>query len=110
MSTTTPGRTPLHTDAIQSRLQSVPGWELETGKLRREFTFDDFVGAFSFMTGVALVAEKLNHHPDWSNSWNRVRIDLTTHDAGGITEIDFQLAERINLVHSRLSHTSKSAF
>ena len=58
--------------------------------------FADFVEAFGFMTRVALLAETANHHPEWSNVYNRVEIDLTTHDAGGITERDFKLAQRIN--------------
>jgi len=66
------------------------------GKLHKEFRFPDFVDAFGFMTRVALIAEGMNHHPGWSNVWNRVVIDLTTHDAGGITEKDFQLAEKVD--------------
>ncbi len=73
-----------------------PGWEEVDGKLHRELTFDDFSEAFAFMTRVALAAEKANHHPDWSNSWNTVVIDLVTHDADGLTENDTALAEQIN--------------
>lgn len=72
------------------------GWAIVDGKLHREFTFADFRQAFSFMTAVALEAEKLDHHPDWSNSWNRVVIDIVNHSAGGITNRCVQLAERIN--------------
>jgi 4a-hydroxytetrahydrobiopterin dehydratase len=97
MAATTSGPTPLDGPAIDSRLQAIPGWQVKNGKLHREFSFDDFVGAFSFMTAVALIAEKLNHHPDWSNAWNRVTIDLMTHDAGGITDRDFLLATRISM-------------
>jgi len=68
------------------------GWSVEAGKLHREYKFADFVEAFGFMTSVALLAERLNHHPEWFNVWNTVRVDLTTHDAGGITERDFDLA------------------
>jgi 4a-hydroxytetrahydrobiopterin dehydratase len=102
MSTTDSGRTKLDDATIQSRMQRLSGWAINDGKLHREFSFDDFVGAFSFMTGVALVAEKINHHPDWSNAWNRVIVDLTTHDAGGITERDFLLAERISAEYSKI--------
>lgn len=74
------------------------GWELVDGKLRRELTFADFSEAFAFMTRVALVAEKANHHPDWFNSWNRVVIELVTHDAQGLTDRDTALAEAINRI------------
>lgn len=72
------------------------GWEVVDGRLHRELTFADFSAAFAFMTRVALAAEAANHHPDWSNSWNQVVIDLVTHDAGGLTEGDVALATRIN--------------
>ena len=71
-------------------------WHIEDGKLHREFRFSDFTGAFAFMTRVALVAERMNHHPEWFNVYNRVRIDLTTHDAGGLTTLDFELASFMN--------------
>jgi 4a-hydroxytetrahydrobiopterin dehydratase len=71
-------------------------WDERDGKLHREFTFADFSEAWAFMSRVALLAEKNNHHPDWSNSWNKVVIDLVTHDAGGITDQDRQLAEKID--------------
>ncbi len=77
---------------IQKRLASLPGWALAAGKLRREFKFADFSGAFGFMARAALAAEKLDHHPDWSNVWNRVTVELSTHDAGGLTALDFELA------------------
>lgn len=77
---------------IAARLRELPGWTLEGGKLHREWTFRDFVEAFAFMTGTALTAEALGHHPEWSNVWNRVTVDLATHDAGGITALDFDLA------------------
>jgi 4a-hydroxytetrahydrobiopterin dehydratase len=76
--------------------RSVPGWGEVNGKLHRELEFGDFREAFSFMTAVALEAEKLDHHPDWSNSWNRVVIDIVNHSAGGITDLCYELAERIN--------------
>jgi 4a-hydroxytetrahydrobiopterin dehydratase len=96
-------RTRLEDSAIHARLGSIKGWQLISGKLHREFSFTNFVEAFSFMTGVALNAEKLNHHPEWSNVWNRVTVDLTTHDAGGVTDRDFQLAEAISGEYSRLA-------
>jgi len=67
-------------------------WTIEAGKMTRTFEFRDFVSAFGFMTEVALVAERLNHHPEWSNVYRTVRVALTTHDANGLTELDFQLA------------------
>ncbi len=73
------------------------GWQEIDDKLRREFTFKDFSEAFAFMTRVALLAEKRNHHPDWSNVWNRVVIELTSHDAGStVTDNDRDLAKAVN--------------
>jgi 4a-hydroxytetrahydrobiopterin dehydratase len=86
----------LEESEIRSKLSELPEWELVEGKLRRSFKFADFVQAFRFMTAVALVAEKLDHHPDWSNVYNRVTIELVTHDAGGVTELDFELAQAAN--------------
>lgn len=67
-------------------------WEVADGKLHAEFVFDDFGHAWRFMGRVALLAESRNHHPDWANSWNRVTIDLVSHDAGGITDRDLEMA------------------
>jgi 4a-hydroxytetrahydrobiopterin dehydratase len=72
------------------------GWIYQEGRLHREVTFGDFSAAWAFMSRVALVAEQHDHHPDWSNSWNKVVIDLRTHDKGAITERDVRLAEAIN--------------
>jgi 4a-hydroxytetrahydrobiopterin dehydratase len=77
---------------INERLVDLPGWSYSEGVLRRDFAFADFSEAFGFMTRVALAAEKLDHHPDWSNAWNRVSVALSTHDAGGVTELDLALA------------------
>jgi 4a-hydroxytetrahydrobiopterin dehydratase len=82
----------LEADDITRRLTAVPGWTLQGGKLHREYRFADFVEAFGFMASAALVAERLNHHPEWSNVWSTVVVELTTHDAGGITAKDFELA------------------
>ncbi|MGI9323933.1 MAG: 4a-hydroxytetrahydrobiopterin dehydratase [Pseudomonadales bacterium] len=71
-------------------------WTLHDGKLRREFQFRDFVTAFGFMTQVALIAERMNHHPEWFNVYRTVRVDLTTHDAGGISSKDFELASAMD--------------
>ena len=83
---------------VDARLSALPGWKRSKGKLHRTFTFADFSEAFAFMTRAALAAEKLDHHPDWSNVWNKVTVDLNTHDAGGITELDFKLAEKMNRI------------
>ena len=77
--------------------ESLPeGWSIVAGKLHRELEFRDFVEAFGFMAMVAVLAEKANHHPDWSNSWNKVVIDLVSHDKGAITDRDHDLATAIN--------------
>lgn len=81
---------------VQAKLENLPGWSLQDGKLHRQFQFRSFVEAFGWMSSVALVAESMGHHPEWSNVYNRVRVHLTTHDAGGITELDFTLAQRMN--------------
>ena len=87
---------PLAADQIAALPQHLPNWTLAGGKLRRELRFGDFVEAFGFMARVALIAEAMGHHPEWSNVWNRVTIELTTHDAGGLTDLDLQLARRID--------------
>jgi 4a-hydroxytetrahydrobiopterin dehydratase len=86
----------LQDDTIRSRLDDLANWELRAGKLHREFRFDNFVQAFSFMTSVAIEAEKLDHHPEWRNVYNKVTVDLVTHSADGITELDFDLATKMN--------------
>ncbi|MEM2160889.1 MAG: 4a-hydroxytetrahydrobiopterin dehydratase [Candidatus Nitrosotenuis sp.] len=78
--------------------KDLPKWEIKNGKLHREFVFVDFVAAFSFMTKVALHAEKTNHHPEWFNVYNKVTVDLMTHDAGGITSNDVELAKFIESI------------
>ena len=87
---------PLAAGDLEQALAEVPGWTLVDGRLHRELRFADFSEAFAFMTRVALAAEKADHHPDWSNSWNTVTIDLVSHDAGGLTARDVALAEAIN--------------
>ena len=81
---------------IAAALAKLPQWKLEGGKLHREYKFPDFVAAFAFMTGAALTAQAMDHHPEWFNVWNTVRVDLTTHDAGGLTEKDFALARQFD--------------
>ena len=87
---------PLTSGEIEQLDQQLPGWSLVDGKLHRELVFSDFNAAFGFMTRVALIAEAMGHHPEWRNVWNRVVIDLTTHDIGGLSNLDQQLAQRIN--------------
>ena len=81
---------------IRERLRGLEHWSLEEGKLKRSFKFGNFVEAFGFMTRCALEAEKLDHHPEWQNVYNKVVVCLTTHSAGGITDLDFRLAARMN--------------
>jgi 4a-hydroxytetrahydrobiopterin dehydratase len=86
----------LDPDEIAKRLEELPGWELASGKLHRDFAFADFNEAFGFMARAALEAERADHHPEWSNVWNRVVVDLVTHEASGITERDFALAAKMS--------------
>jgi len=81
---------------IERKLAGLPDWSLNQNKLYRQFRFTNFIEAFGFMSQVALLAEAMNHHPEWSNVYNRVDIHLTTHDAGGISELDFTLAGQIS--------------
>jgi 4a-hydroxytetrahydrobiopterin dehydratase len=87
---------PLTTADIDALPKDLPGWSLVNGKLHREFKFADFSEAFGFMARVALAAEALGHHPEWSNVWSTVVIDLTTHDTGGLSNLDKQLAGTIS--------------
>jgi 4a-hydroxytetrahydrobiopterin dehydratase len=85
------------TDAeVNEQLSHAKGWSLVSGKLHRAFECKDFVTAFGNMTRVALVAESMNHHPEWFNVWNKVVIDLNTHSVKGISNLDFELAGKIN--------------
>lgn len=97
-------KVPKLSDAdIQSMLTGVPGWQIVNGKLHREYKFPDFVHAFGFMATAAIAIEKMNHHPEWFNVYNRVVVDLTTHDAGGISGRDFELARLLEGIASKLS-------
>ena len=89
-------RTKLTNEQITAALTSLPGWSLDNSTLHREIKFDDFIHAFRFMTAAALIAEKMNHHPNWSNVYNTVTINLSTHDADGITQLDINLASEMN--------------
>jgi 4a-hydroxytetrahydrobiopterin dehydratase len=81
---------------VQQELAKAKGWSLVNGKLHRAFECKDFAAAFGNMTQVALVAESMNHHPEWFNVWNKVVIDLNTHSVKGISDYDFTLAEKID--------------
>jgi len=87
---------PLTPAEIDQLPQQLPGWSLVDGKLHRELVFADFNEAFGFMSRVALIAEAMGHHPEWRNVWNRVVVDLTTHDTGGLSSLDRKLAQRIS--------------
>jgi len=89
----------LSEQEIATALHKLAGWGISNGNLHRVFEFKDFNHAFGFMTRVALAAEKMDHHPDWSNSWNKVTVDLSTHSAGGLTRNDFDLAEKIQAIY-----------
>ena len=86
---------------VAGRIASLPGWELRDGALHRRLEFRDFVDAFSFMTSVALLAERMSHHPEWSNVYNVVTVRLTTHDVGGLSENDFAMAAEMSRIHQR---------
>ncbi|MFN7920801.1 MAG: 4a-hydroxytetrahydrobiopterin dehydratase [Bryobacteraceae bacterium] len=87
---------------IRAALAGMPEWSMVEGKLHREYLFADFVHAFGFMATCATAIEAMNHHPEWSNVWNRVTVNLTTHDAGGITDLDLRLAELLEKVAKKL--------
>jgi 4a-hydroxytetrahydrobiopterin dehydratase len=95
--------TKLSDPEIATALADLPGWTRDGDKLLRELRFPDFVTAFAFMAGAALVAERMNHHPEWFNVYGTVRIHLATHDAGGITSKDLELARAINALASSSS-------
>ena len=78
---------------VQTALKDLPGWQAKGEAITRKFEFKDFNAAFAFMTRVALLAEKMDHHPEWSNVYNKLDVTLTTHDAGGVTENDVKMAK-----------------
>ena len=81
---------------IDEELKNLPGWSVVNEKLHKEFQFDSFNQAFGFMTRAAMEIEKMNHHPEWFNVYSKITIELTTHDAGGITKNDVNLAKILN--------------
>ena len=100
---------PLNSEQISELLQQLPQWSLVNGKLHRELLFADFNEAFGFMSRVALIAETMGHHPEWFNVWNKIVIELTTHDSGGLSTLDQELSRRIEaLLNPERSMTDKS--
>ena len=86
----------LTDDELAGALRDLPQWSVHDGKLHRELKFGDFVEAFGFMTKVAIVAEKLDHHPEWFNVYNKVVLDLSTHEVDGISQLDVELAKQVD--------------
>jgi 4a-hydroxytetrahydrobiopterin dehydratase len=86
----------LSSQELNTALNKLNGWSIKEGKLHRQYQFRSFIEAFGFMSSLALVAESMGHHPEWFNVYNRVTIDLTTHDAGGITNLDVEFAHKAN--------------
>ena len=87
---------------LTTALTSLPGWTITNGKLHRQYTFSGFPQAFGFMATAAPTIEKRDHHPEWSNVYNRVTVDLSTHDAGGITQLDVNLAKLLEGIAQKL--------
>jgi 4a-hydroxytetrahydrobiopterin dehydratase len=92
----------LSPSEIEAALPRLPGWKLTDARLHREYRFPDFIHAFGFMATAAVMIEALGHHPDWSNVYNRVTVDLSTHDAGGVTAKDVELAARLEEIARKL--------
>jgi 4a-hydroxytetrahydrobiopterin dehydratase len=93
----------LSVDARKTALGKLNGWSDKTGRdaITKKFQFKDFKQAFDFMTQVAQIAEKMNHHPEWFNVYNKIEVTLSTHDAGGLTELDVKLAEAMDKIASQ---------
>ena len=91
----------LSKQEVAAGLSKLDGWHLVKGSLHRRLEFKDFTQAFGFMKRVALAADRMNHHPDWSNAYNKVTIDLSTHSVGGLTKNDFELAGKIQKIHGK---------
>ena len=91
----------LRPTELRESLGKLPGWKRVKGKLHREFKFGNFVKAFGFMKKVAIAAEAMNHHPEWFNVYNKVSVDLVTHDLGGISTYDVLLAKKVNRLARR---------
>jgi 4a-hydroxytetrahydrobiopterin dehydratase len=83
-------------EQVKKELVNLPGWSVVNGKLHKDFVFADFIEAFGFMSRAAIHIEKMNHHPEWFNVYNKIKVELVTHDAGGITQNDINLAKTLN--------------
>jgi 4a-hydroxytetrahydrobiopterin dehydratase len=94
--------TKLADSQIEAALANLPGWSVVNGKLHREYKFADFIHAFGFMATAAVAIEAMGHHPEWFNVYQTVKVDLTTHDAGGITEKDLKLAAKLEAIAKKL--------
>ena len=94
----------LSQQEIELEIGKIQGWKVANGKLNRTFEFENFVQAFGFMTQVAIQAEKMNHHPEWFNVYNKIEINLVTHDISGISNYDIKLAKTINHLYSKEFH------
>lgn len=90
------GLAKLSDEQIKKELVSLPDWSIVNGKLHKDFVFQDFIEAFGFMSKASMHIEKMNHHPEWFNVYNKLKVDLVTHDAGGITQNDINLARILN--------------
>ena len=88
----------LQNEELKVLVAKIPGWKIISNHIEREFIFDNFIEAFSFMTKIALICEKHNHHPNWENIYSKVIIKLNTHDLGGITNLDQKVASEINVI------------
>ena len=86
----------IEKNQLDSFIEKNPSWIIDNKTIKKEFKFENFIEAFGFMSKVALLSEKIDHHPDWQNTYNKVKINLTTHDKGGITTNDIKLAEYID--------------
>ena len=86
----------IEKNQLDSFIKKNPSWIIDNKMIKKEFKFENFIEAFGFMSKVALLSEKIDHHPDWQNTYNKVKINLTTHDKGGITTNDIKLAESID--------------
>lgn len=96
-------RQKLSDEQLRARLATLEGWQFDGAKLSRSFRFADFADAFAFMAKMAAVSERKNHHPDWSNVYNSVSVNLSTHDAGGVTELDLEWAQVANATYRKLA-------
>ena len=86
----------LSDEQVRKEITNISGWNIINGKLHKDFVFKDFIDAFGFMSRAAIHIEKMNHHPEWFNVYNKIKVDLVTHDAGGITQNDINLAKILN--------------